>query len=170
MSSLARTRTSRQHHGSDERYTPPWLLERVTAFLGSDWFDPCPASYGRAPTVNGLAVPWQGCVYCNPPYSRIAPWTVKFLTEPFEEGLMLVSAHTDTKWFAPLFSQTVLFLAGRVYFVFPDGSIFTRSPFGSALIYRGPRPAVFARDFGDLGAIVRPFTPRGAQRRTKLLE
>ena len=154
---IAQTRNERKYHGSDERYTPPWLLERVTAFLGPGWFDPCPASYGHAPAVNGLAVPWTGKVYCNPPYSHIAPWTVKFLTEPFREGLFLIPAYTDTRAFGPLYAQPILFMTGRISFVFPDGMSRTRSPFGSVLVYRGRRTAAFARAFSDLGTVMVPY-------------
>ena len=152
---LAKARTDRQYRGSDERYTPPWLLERVTAFLGPGWFDPCPRSYGAAPAVNGLAIPWQGRVFCNPPYSRMGPWVAKFCGESFREGLLLTLAYTDTRWFQPLFDYTILFPQGRICFLDATGRAMNRPPFGSALVYRGRRQAAFARAFGDMGAIVR---------------
>jgi hypothetical protein len=156
-SAIAQSRTKRQYQGSDERYTPPWLLERVTRFLGPGWVDPCPASFGHVPLVNGLAVPWRGRVYCNPPYSRLSPWVTKFLTEPFTEGLLLIPAYTDTKAFQPLYTQPILFLTGRIKFVFPDGRTDIRSPFGSVLVYRGRRVTAFARAFSDLGAVMVPY-------------
>lgn len=151
---LTKARTDRQYRGSDERYTPPWLLERVTAFLGEGWFDPCPRSYGNAPAVNGLAVPWVGRVFCNPPYSRMGPWVAKFCGETFTEGLLLTLAYTDTRWFQPLFDYTILFPQGRICFLDSTGRAIHRPPFGSALVYRGRRQAAFARAFGDMGAIV----------------
>ena len=152
---LSQARHQRHYQGTDERYTPPWLLARVTAFLGPDWFDPCPRSYGNAPAVNGLAIPWQGRVFCNPPYSRMGPWVAKFCGEPFREGLLLTLANTDTRWFQPLFDFTILFPQGRICFLDATGGAMHRPPFGSALVYRGRRQAAFARAFGDMGAIVR---------------
>lgn len=162
MTTLPKMRTDRQYRGSNERYTPPWFLERVTAFLGNNWFDPCPRSYGSAPAINGLAIPWQSRVFCNPPYSRMAPWVAKFCGESFQEGLLLSLAYTDTRWFQPLFDYTILFPRGRICFIDSTGQAMARPPFGSALVYRGRRQTAFARAFGDMGAIVRR-TPKTAQ-------
>ena len=148
--------------GKDDRYTPPWLLARVEAFLGSGWFDPCPASYETAPTANGLALPWHGRVYCNPPYSRLAPWITKFRTEQFREGLLLVPIFTDVQWFQPLFAYPILFFRGRISFMRADGTIKGPAPFGCALVYRGRRKAAFAKAFGDLGTIVVPMRQANA--------
>ena len=132
-----------------EWYTPPWLLERVAAFLGTDYLDPCPASQGK-PASDGLMGLWQGRVYCNPPYGRsIGMWTRKALTDPIEEAILLVPARTDTRWFQPLLSHTVCFVRGRLHFSGSD----TGAPFPSALVYIGPRPDVFTRAFADLGPI-----------------
>jgi hypothetical protein len=170
MVSVALSRNERKYRGSDERYTPPWLLDRVTAYLGPGWFDPCPASGGVAPAVNGLAIPWTGRVFCNPPYSAIGPWAIKFLTEPISEGLLLVPAYTDVRWFQPLYAQPILFMAGRLNFMWPDGSTKTRPPFGSVLVYRGRRPAAFARAFSDLGTVMAPYHPKTKRQQLKLMQ
>ena len=170
MVAVGVSRAKRKYSGSDDRYTPPWLLERITAFLGPDWYDPSPASYGHPPAVNGLAVPWRGRVYCNPPYSAIAPWAVKFLSEPFSEGLLLVPAYTDVAWFQPLYGHTILFTRGRIRFLWPDGSQGLNPPFGSVLVYRGRRRAAFARAFGDLGTVMVTYQARTRPGQLKLLE
>ena len=169
MAVLAAHRNGRRWHGSDERYTPPWLLDRVSAFLGPGWFDPCPAAFGRVPRVNGLATPWRGHVFCNPPYSNLQPWVDRFLAEPFTEGLLLIPASTDVRWFQPLFAQPVLFMAGRVSFLAPDGVVDRPAPFGSALVYRGRRRAAFARAFGDLGTVMTTYQARTRPGQLKLL-
>lgn len=165
---LAAERNKRRYHGSDDRYTPPWLLDRVTAFLGVGWFDPCPASFGRAPLVNGLAVPWSGRVYCNPPYSGLAPWVAKFTGDPFHDGLLLVPAYTDTRWFRPLYDFPILFTYGRIRFLSPDGQEMGQPPFGSALVYRGPHQEDFERAFDGVGRVTwpRPITPAATLWRT----
>lgn len=137
---------------TDERYTPPWLLARITAFFGtSDWFDPCPASYGKAPAVNGLAIPWRGQVYVNGPYSNLEPWVIKFMTEPFKEGLFLCPL-SNAGWYQPLYDCPVVHLRQRISFIAPNGKM--GSPlFYSDIAYRGPRPYAFADAFEDLGHI-----------------
>lgn len=139
---------------TDERYSPPWLLNRVTAFYGTpEWLDPCPASYGHAPLVNGLAIPWRGNTYVNGPYSNLDPWVVKFLTEPITQGLFLCPANTGAQWFQRLFDCPILFLRQRIRFIGPDGKEMGSPPFDSALVYRGSNPSRFADMWGDLGRI-----------------
>lgn len=142
---------------SPEWYTPVELYARLTAFLGAGMYDPCarPASRpgGLAGRENGLAAPWHGRVFCNPPYGRaIGAWIRKALSEPTDELILLVPARTDTAWFAPLFAHTILFIRGRLHFHKPEGG---RAPatFPSALVYIGPRREAFAAAFADLGRV-----------------
>lgn len=51
---------------SDERYTPPALLEICRKSLGPEFKDVC----GRRRT-GGLQQRWAGAVYCNPPGSQV---------------------------------------------------------------------------------------------------
>lgn len=158
-SATARQRNRNKYHGSVEWYTPPWLLERIAGFLGADYYDPCPARNGRPLDRNGLAEHWEGSVYCNPPYGRaIVPWIRKAMLEPVDEIILLVPAHTDTRWFAPLLGHTLCFIRGRVDFRRPDthnGAAWP-APHASALVYRGPRPLMFADAFTDVGSIMQP--------------
>ena len=140
---------------SVEWYTPSALYQRISAFLGPEMFDPCAcpatdAPVGLAGRENGLAVPWRGRVFINPPYGRsIGAWIRKALTEPYDEAILLVPARTDTRWFNPLFAHTILFIRGRLYF--SEGGPAT---FPSALVYIGPRARAFAETFGDLGSVM----------------
>ena len=152
-------RARRASHSSPEWYTPDWLQQRVRSFLGADYFDPCPARGDLPLGVNGLGLSWAGrAVYLNPPYGRdIPPWIIKAMTEPVRELLLLVPASTETRWFAPLFDHTLLFLAGRVYFQRPASAgkgEAHAAPHPSVLVYRGPRADAFATAFGDLGALL----------------
>lgn len=151
-------RASRNFNASPEWYTPPWIIERVSALLGADYFDPCPAREGAPISVNGLDITWRGRVFCNPPYGRgIAPWVRKAVTEPVDELVLLVPASTDTSWFQPLFSHTLCFIAGRLYFHKPGGKDRpgeTRTPHASVLVYRGERIEQFADTFADAGTIM----------------
>lgn len=139
---------------SPEWYTPQWLHARALAFLGGEVYDPCakpetsmPA--GLAERANGLAAPWSGRVFLNPPYGRgINAWIRKALTEPLDEAILLIPARTDTAWFQPLFDHTILFIRGRLHF--SEGGPAT---FPSALVYIGSRREAFIATFADLGRV-----------------
>lgn len=84
--------------------------------------------------------PWEGKVYLNPPYGReIGRWTRKFAGEwrvgRMKEGMLLVPARTDTKWWEELLPIRPLFLFfhGRLKFNEHENS----APFPSALVFLG---------------------------------
>ena len=151
-------RNDNRWHSSPEWYTPGWLLERIAAFLGPDWYDPCPPSYGQGLAENGLATSWDGKrVYCNPPYGKSsAAWVVKAMTEPCREVIMLLPAYTETAWFQALYAHTLLFFRGRVRFEYM-GHTGEPAPHPSVLVYRGRRYKQFADAFCDLGPVLRVY-------------
>ncbi len=155
---LAKQRSQGHWSSSVEWYTEPWLMERITAFLG-DYLDPCPARNGNVIEVNGLGISWKGrSVFCNPPYgSAIKPWITKAMTEPVKEVILLVPAFTETKWFLPLLSHSICFVQGRLNFMRPNETKPKNVPHASVLVYRGKRYKQFADAFCDLGPILRPY-------------
>jgi len=147
----------------DEWLTPRDVVERVVAVLGSIDLDPCSNSEGE-PSVpadvryveadDGLAQPWSGRVYMNPPYGvTIGAWTAK-LREEYADGnvseaIALVPARTDTDWWRDLNDAVICFVRGRLRF---SGSA-NSAPFPSALAYFGDRRDAFVAGVGDLGDI-----------------
>ena len=153
-SARGRQRARNQHTGSPERYTPAWLMARVSGFLGGEFFDPCPASMGH-PSANGLAMQWRGRVYINPPYGRtIREWIAKAMCEPADETILLLPAYTDALWYQSLAGCAMCFIKRRVYFDTPDGRT-VRAPHPSVLVYKGSRTDQFYASFHDLGFIAR---------------
>lgn len=119
---------------NDEWLTPPEIL----APLGSFDLDPCAPvarpwdTAARHYTIhdNGLAQPWHGRVWCNPPFGREA---VKWLRRMVEHGngIALIPARTETAMFCEAVwgaADAVLFIKGRPHFYRVDG---TRAPFNS---------------------------------------
>ena len=111
------------HHSSEtpEHYTPPEFLQSVYAvFTGVPDLDPCAESH-RNPNVSakkhytraddGLAKPWRGRVFVNPPYGDELPAWVDKLRAEWDRGqvrelLALLPARTDTAWFQTLTRDT----------------------------------------------------------------
>jgi len=109
----------------DTTLTPLWLIEA----LGPFDTDPCaiedhPTATNRIvwPT-DGLQQAWEGAVWCNPPYSNPRPWMRAMARHG--NGIALVLASTDTRWFQEM-AQTAshfLFMAGRPKFMRRDRSL-----------------------------------------------
>ncbi len=73
---------------------------------------------------NGLAKPWTGRVWLNPPYGQeTARWMERLADHG--NGVALIFARTETAIFFPWVWEHAtawLFLKGRLSFYFPDGS------------------------------------------------
>ena len=131
-----------------EWYTPRWLLDRVSAVVGSFDCDPCSPGRGKSEvqarlhfTVadDGLSHSWPGIVWLNPPYgSAIGHWLAKAreqLAAGFTKKVVaLVPARTDTRWWHDHAAgqADIIMLRGRVAFI--GGG---PAPFPSALVGYG---------------------------------
>lgn len=103
--------------------------------------------YDRA--TDGLAQTWAGeRVWCNPPYSSIAPWVEKAWREVAAElvVMLLPANRTEQRWWHDLVEPmrdrpgsalTVEFLPGRLRFLAPGQTTIgadERPPFGCCLL------------------------------------
>lgn len=106
----------------DEWLTPPYIIES----LGEFDLDPCSPINRPWNTAkkhftivdNGLMLPWEGRVWCNPPYGKESvKWLEKLANHG--NGVALIFARTETKMF---FSEvwgkaySVFFFEGRLSF------------------------------------------------------
>lgn len=119
----------RPHRGaSDVWLTPPEIIEA----LGPFDLDPCSAigQPWRTATIqytemdDGLAQPWAGFAWVNPPFGPIAETWLARLAE-HGNGIALVPARTETRWFVKTIwnaADAILFLHGRPHFHRIDGS------------------------------------------------
>ncbi|WAC50430.1 DNA N-6-adenine-methyltransferase [Frigoribacterium sp. SL97] len=108
---------------SFEWYTPPVIFES----LGLEFdLDPCSPGAGKSfvparkhYTIDddGLASPWEGTVFMNPPYGAHTPVWMKKLAE-HGDGIALVFARTDVRWFQDVAggASMVCFVSGRIKF------------------------------------------------------
>lgn len=121
--------------------TPQHLYDDLNAEFKFD-LDPC-AEIDTAkcdvfftPVEDGLALPWFGRVFMNPPYGKtLGQWMAKALEEVrignAELVVALVPARTDTKWWhAYCIQAEVRFIKGRLRF---SGNKHN-APFPSAIV------------------------------------
>jgi len=165
---------------TNEWYTPPEYIEAARRVLGG--FDLDPASCEEANAVvqaaefftecrlpcggkdwcthDGMAQPWKGRLWLNPPYGRLAGQFVVRCAQQYDAGnisgaVILVNAHcTDTSWFRPLWDHTLCFTYGRLNFAAGTAAR-GGSTHGSVFAYLGPDPEAFKAEFARYGAIVR---------------
>jgi phage N-6-adenine-methyltransferase len=135
----------------DDRGTPPELFDPLNAVhrftmdvAAAPHNAKCSTYYTQVD--NGLAQPWMGSVWCNPPYSNLLDWVSKAWAE-WETGvpstivMLLPANRPEQRWWqehvepyrdngGPL---AVRFLAGRPRFIMPGQTEVLpnqRPPFG----------------------------------------
>lgn len=92
---------------------------------------------------DALAQPWQGTVFCNPPYGRkIGKWVYKAYTSSKDGAtvVLLIPSRTDTSyWHEYIFPNAeIRFLRGRIKFEHEDGTVLNPAPFPSAVVIFRP--------------------------------
>jgi hypothetical protein len=125
--SLSSHQSSRMKN--DEWLTPPEILRA----LGEFDLDPCAPAPERRPwqtakqhfhqALDGLAQPWHGRVWLNPPFGReVVKWLRKLVQHG--NGIALVPARTETAMFYETVwgvADAVCFIKGRPHFHYVTG-------------------------------------------------
>lgn len=121
--------------------TPQDFFDRLDDEFGFD-LDACALPQNAkcercyTPEMDGLSQPWDGVVWCNPPYGRnIGEWVQKAHDENKRNNnyiVMLLPARTDTRWFHDyiLNKAEVRFIRGRLKF----GGSKNGAPFPSMVV------------------------------------
>lgn len=112
---------------TDAWMTPPEIIHKLGVFD----LDPCAPIKRPWNTAkkhytiedNGLMCPWEGRVWCNPPYGdQTASWLN--LLAKHGNGIALIFARTETKMFFDHVwnkADSLLFIEGRLFFHRVDG-------------------------------------------------
>lgn len=153
-----------------ELYTPPDIIKRVTAVMGSIDLDP--ASCKEANKIvkakkfftqkeDGLTKPWYGNVWLNPPYiyKKTDCYIDKFCTDNIKAGIIIMNNNTEVAWAQKLLSvcNIICFPKGRIAFyknskeAYPQGGLQ-----GQMICGRGVDIKKFEKHFCDVGAILYP--------------
>lgn len=147
--------------------TPPGIINALEYHGQQFDLDPCAAPEPRPwPTArnhyalpqDGLALPWHGRIWLNPPYgAQTWPWVERLAEHGY--GTALLFARTDVAGFQRhVFARAlgILFLAGRLNFHYPDG---TRAEMNggaaSCLVAYGGRDFAALASSGLRGKLVR---------------
>ena len=157
--------------GQFEWYTPVEYIETARRVLGTIDLDP--ASSPEANTIvgatrfftavdDGLAQPWTGRVWMNPPYAQ--PIICHFASKLAQErklahvtaAIVLVNNATETRWFRTLadVAAAICFPTGRVTFWSPDGEVGSQPLQGQAVLYFGEHAARFGAAFRAFGFVL----------------
>lgn len=157
---------------SDDWYTPRWIFDAAALVFDVDVCAPvdstcrtCPAESYLTAVEDGLAQPWHGIVWMNPPYSGPAPWVERWSKHP--DGLALTAIGRDASWLGVLLRSADAITMLSVRFIRP-GSEPAGMRFPSLLSARGGAAVdalarVAAADRIMAGAYhVRPLAERAA--------
>lgn len=154
--------------GSDERYTPRWVLDAARLVLGTIDLDVASNAIAQhtvqalryyAQADNGLIQPWAGRVWCNPPYSDPLPWVERLIgfhrAGDVPAALLLLNVAATPAWARLLWagSYPVCLFTNRIQFVKADGTVDGRNNSDQFLWYFGRHRRRFARVFSAYGTI-----------------
>lgn len=135
--------------GTDCWLTPPEILRALGEFDLDPAAAPLPRPWPTARRMislpqDGLAEPWEGRCWVNPPYGRMTGAWLSRLAD-HGHGVALIFARTETATFFEYVwkrATGVLFLEGRLTFCKPDGSLASGNAGGpSCLVSYGEHDA-----------------------------
>ena len=82
-----------------------------------------PADQYYTEADDGLAQPWHGTVWCNPPYSDADPWADKMIDHG--DGLLLTHIPMNAEWASDVWQACAsIRLFQGIEFVRPDGELY----------------------------------------------
>ena len=160
---------------SNERYTPPEVIQAVKSVLG--YIDLDAASCEQANRVmgasryfdirdNALNQKWiADTVFCNPPYGKVQNksqagiFLQKMIDEyrlgHFKQGIILVNACPSSAWFKPAYQFPICFTDGRLCFLDYQLKPLNQPTKDNALIYMGDDIRRFIDVFhGTIGTVM----------------
>lgn len=117
-----------QVNEGDEWYTPRWLFDALGIRFSIDVCAPLDRTFSSVPAEqhftiedDGLAQPWEGTVWCNPPYSKPEPWARRMIHHG--DGLLLTHVPMNAGWCIDVWEACdAIRLFQAMEFVRPDGT------------------------------------------------
>lgn len=148
---------------SDEWYTPPHVFEALGCNFRMDVASP---GSGLTPWIpaekfvtkfgfgDSLHCPWEGFIWMNPPFggrNGIVPWLTKFFQHG--DGIALTPDRTSAPWWQKFSRKAdlILFTAGKIKFIGPDGKPGPSPADGTSLFAAGPSAVQALRRAAESG-------------------
>jgi len=145
---------------SDDCYTPRWVFDAmglrfdldVAAPVGGPLHVPADRYYTAAD--DGLTQPWDGLVWCNPPYSAMKDWAPRWCRHTAGALMGLGTSRHST--FGEICRASDAVYIGTVYFSRPDGTVlkFGWTPIFVAFRGVGLKPAERLAAADPYGAVL----------------
>jgi len=101
--------TPQEQTTSDDFYTPKWIFDALDITFDIDVCSPpggplhTPCRHYYTMYDDGLAQPWHGLVWMNPPYSKPQPWIDRWLEHG--NGVALIP-FAKSAWFVQLWERS----------------------------------------------------------------
>ena len=147
---------------SDEWFTPAYIFDALGERFDLDVAAPVDGPR-HVPAKDwlhqdGLARPWHGFVWMNPPFggrNGLVPWLDKFFTHG--HGIALTPDRTSAPWWqdAQGRAAALLLIRGKVKFERPDGTVGKSPGSGVTLWAAGGRGVQALRRASNLGSVLK---------------
>lgn len=112
----------------DDWYTPRWIFDAAHIAFDMDVASPMDPKMQHVPAKryltavdDGLSTPWEGTVWCNPPYSGSTPWVEKWAAHD-GAGMLLVPA-VKSRWVGDMLTAADAITLLTVEFHRPGGQV-----------------------------------------------
>jgi hypothetical protein len=113
---------------TDDWYTPRWIFDAAAIKFDMDVAAPMSRDFQHVPArryltavEDGLTTPWEGMVWCNPPYSGSTPWVEKWAAH--KGGGMLLVPAVKSRWVGTMLTAAEALTLLTVEFHRPGGAI-----------------------------------------------
>ena len=157
-----------KHGESDEWYTPRYIFDAIGLQFDMDVAAPergprhVPCLAWCTAQDDALSLDWRGfgLIWMNPPFGHQRhkrEWLSRFFDHG--NGVALVPDRTSAPWwqeFAPR-ADAVLFVAPKIKFERPDGSLGESPGTGTTLLAAGKRASDALQNATSLGSVFRPL-------------
>ena len=144
-------RRAQDGHMADDWYTPRWLFEQMGVIFDIDVCAPTDPALRTVPARryytaadDGLTQPWEGMIWCNPPYSASEEWAQRWAAHDNGMLLLFVAAKNTRMvehWAA---AQRMVLFSGMI-FDRPDSNAGGSLYLPLTLLARGPAGAYLQR-------------------------